>query len=353
MIVLEDVHWAGDPLLDVVEQLLGRSRRRIAGGRLHRQAGVRRAPAGLGGGGKHDLGRARAPRRRADAHSPDHASPTLAADRAERVIAAAEGNPLFAEHLAALFGDHEAPSGSCPAPSRCCSPRGRGAARARARGRERRSGGRARLSGRCCRGARWAGRSASELDRLEQRELIEPTAAGRYQFGHALLQEAAYGLIPKGRRSDLHTRLARWLDAHGASDAVVGRSPGARLHAADRARPGGRGDGAAGRGGRGRGSRPRGAGPTRWAIRGRARLLLERALDLLPEGSPGRAAAMIELAAAGWNLLPERGPAAAARRPGAVLAAAARPARRSSCAPGSSASGRFRRLSGRADHQTR
>jgi tetratricopeptide (TPR) repeat protein len=36
----------------------------------------------------------------------------------------------------------------------------------------------------------------------------------------------------------------------------------------------------------------------------RARLLLERALDLLPKTSPGRPAAMVELAAAGWNLLP-------------------------------------------------
>jgi tetratricopeptide (TPR) repeat protein len=36
----------------------------------------------------------------------------------------------------------------------------------------------------------------------------------------------------------------------------------------------------------------------------RARFLLERALDLLSEDSPGRAAATVELAAAGWNLLP-------------------------------------------------
>jgi tetratricopeptide (TPR) repeat protein len=37
----------------------------------------------------------------------------------------------------------------------------------------------------------------------------------------------------------------------------------------------------------------------------RARLLLERALRLLPEKSPGYAAATVELAAAGWNLLSE------------------------------------------------
>src|SRR4029078_6802822 len=36
----------------------------------------------------------------------------------------------------------------------------------------------------------------------------------------------------------------------------------------------------------------------------RASLLLERALELLPDRSPVRAAAMVELAAAGWDLLP-------------------------------------------------
>jgi hypothetical protein len=36
----------------------------------------------------------------------------------------------------------------------------------------------------------------------------------------------------------------------------------------------------------------------------RASLLLERALELLPDRSPVQAAAMVELAAAGWNLLP-------------------------------------------------
>jgi tetratricopeptide (TPR) repeat protein len=34
----------------------------------------------------------------------------------------------------------------------------------------------------------------------------------------------------------------------------------------------------------------------------RARLLLQRALELLPPGSPGHAAALVELASAGWNL---------------------------------------------------
>jgi tetratricopeptide (TPR) repeat protein len=142
-----------------------------------------------------------------------------------------------------------------------------------------------------------------ELDRLEQRELIEPSVAGRCQFGHALLQEAAYGLIPKGRRGDLHVQLARWLDADGASDAVVGD----HLERAFLLRSElGQVDEATARLGEEAGARLAAAG--RWADAmgdpQRARRLLERALDLLPVDSPQQAAAMVELAAAAWNLLP-------------------------------------------------
>ena len=62
----------------------------------------------------------------------------------------------------------------------------------------------------------------AELDRLEQRQLVEPATVGHQQFGHALLQDAAYELIPKLRRGEIHIRLAKWLDANGADDATVG-----------------------------------------------------------------------------------------------------------------------------------
>ena len=302
VIVLEDVHWAGDPLLDIVEQLLGRSRRgsllvvctarpEFAEWRPGWGAGANTISVAL--------------ERLDDAQTRTlltHASPALAADRAERVIAAAEGNPLFAEHLAALFGDQEAPS-LLPRSIQVLlsarvealtAPEREVVSAAAVAGRNFPVDAVEALVGRPM---------GDELDRLEQRELIEPTAPGRCQFGHALLQEAAYGLIPKGRRGDLHTRLARWLDTQGASDAVVADHL-ARAHALRTEL--GQSNEATSQLGEEAGTRLAAAGRRADAMGDprRARFLLERALDLLSEDSPGRAAATIELAAAGWNLLP-------------------------------------------------
>jgi class 3 adenylate cyclase/tetratricopeptide (TPR) repeat protein len=302
VIVLEDVHWAGDPLLDIVEQLLGRSRR----GSLvvictARPEFAERRPGWGAGANTISV----ALERLDDLQTRTlltHASPALAADRAERVIAAAEGNPLFAEHLAALFGDQEAPSLLPRSIQVLLSARVEALTEP-----EREVVSVAAVAGRdfpVDAVEALAGRPiGDELDRLEQRELIEPTAPGRCQFGHALLQEAAYGLIPKGRRGDLHTRLARWLDAQGASDAVVADHL-ARAYLLRREL--GQSDEATSQLGEEAGMRLAIAGRRADAMGDprRARFLLERALELLSEDSPGRAAAMVELAAAGWNLLP-------------------------------------------------
>jgi tetratricopeptide (TPR) repeat protein len=144
----------------------------------------------------------------------------------------------------------------------------------------------------------------AELGRLAQHELVVRTGRrGRRQFSHTLLQEAAYGLIPKQRRAELHTQMAGWLDDQHASDAAVGDHLDrayrlrAELGLADEAT-----------------AAIREQAGTRLATAGRradamgepvrATLLLERALELLPDRSPVQAAAMVELAAAGWNLLP-------------------------------------------------
>jgi class 3 adenylate cyclase/tetratricopeptide (TPR) repeat protein len=302
VIVLEDVHWAGDPLLDIVEQLLVRSRR----GSLvvictARPEFAERRPGWGAGANTISVALERLDDVQTRALL-THASPALAADRAERVIAAAEGNPLFAEHLAALFGDQEAPSLLPRSIQVLLSARVEALTEP-----EREVVSVAAVAGRdfpVDAVEALAGRPiGDELDRLEQRELIEPTTPGRCQFGHALLQEAAYGLIPKGRRGDLHTRLARWLDAQGASDAVVADHL-ARAYLLRTEL--GQSDEATSQLGEEAGTRLAAAGRRADAMGDprRARFLLERALDLLSEDSPGRAAAMIELAAAGWNLLP-------------------------------------------------
>src|SRR6185312_4384726 len=110
-IVLEDVHWADDLLLDVVEQLLGRSRgRALLVVCTARPEFAETRPAWGSGANSSTilLERLDADQTRALI---GHASPSLPPDRAEHVIAAAEGNPLFAEHLAALFAEGEANGG--------------------------------------------------------------------------------------------------------------------------------------------------------------------------------------------------------------------------------------------------
>ena len=301
VVVLEDVHWASSLLLDVVEQLLGDSRRRalLVVCTTRPELAERRPGWGTGANTV-----SVALERLDDTETRrllTYASPGLGDEQARQIIDAAEGNPLFAEHLAALVGDEVAPAG-LPRSLQVLL-----AARLEALPEpEQEVVGVAAVVGRdfaVDAVEAMVGRPIeAELDRLVQRELTERTAPGRARFGHALLQDAAYGLLPKLRRCELHVSLAHWLAERGASDAEVGdhlehayrlrtelellddetvrlgAEAGARLAAAGR-RADAMGD-------------PR-----------RARFLLDRALALLPERSTERAAALVELAAAGWNLL--------------------------------------------------
>ena len=301
-IVLEDVHWADNLLLDVVEQLLGRSRGRalLVVCTARPEFAEQRPTWGSGGNAVSVL------LERLDSDQTrrlvSHASPELPPDRAEHVISAAEGNPLFAEHLAALFAEGDAGAGlprsiqvlltarleALPEPEREV------VSAAAIIGREFPLAAVESVLGRPV---------AAELDRLEQRELVAPTTPGRRQFGHALLQEAAYSLIPKRRRAELHEQVARWADAHGDGDALVGDHLGRA--ASLRVELGLAGDHAE-RIGTEAGARLLAAGRRADTLGDpvRATRLLRRALELLPAGGPDSAAAMVELAAAGWNVLP-------------------------------------------------
>ena len=219
------------------------------------------------------------------------------------MVAAAEGNPLFAEHLAALIADHD-PSVGLPRSIQVLlsarlealpEPEREVVSVAAVAGREFPVAAVEALTGRAVQ---------AELGRLAQHELVVRTGRrGRRQFAHTLLQEAAYGLIPKQRRAELHTQMAGWLDEQHASDAAVGDHLDrayrlrAELGLADEATAAIREQAGARLATAGRRADAMGE-PVR------ASLLLERALELLPDRSPVQAAAMVELAAAGWNLLP-------------------------------------------------
>ncbi len=303
-IVFEDVHWADDLLLDTMEQLLDGGRRQsllvvctarpeFAERRSEWRGAVNAISVAL--------------ERLDDSETRSllaNASPALSSDRSDEVIAAAEGNPLFAEHLAALVGESAAPGALLPRSIQVLLT-----ARLEALPEPEREV----VSGAAVVGREFAidvvealvGRSIeTNLEHLAALQLFEPTSAGRQQFSHALLQEAAYGLISKRDRGELHLRLAGQLDAGGASDAIVG----SHLDRAYTLRSElGQTDSEL--------ADLREQAGTRLARAGRradamgdpqnARLLLERALELLPDGSAMQAAAMVELAAAGWNLLPK------------------------------------------------
>ncbi|MDX6548366.1 MAG: hypothetical protein QOG33_1916, partial [Gaiellales bacterium] len=299
-ILLDDVHWADDLLLEVVGQLLNRSRRRsLLVVCTARPEFAEQRPGWSAGANMVSLALERLDdeqtRRLLTSASPD-----LGHDQSERIIRAAEGNPLFAEHLAALVGEQDASAGLPRSIQVLLTARLEALP-----DHEREVVGVAAVAGRDFPDAAveaLVGRSIDgELAHLAQRELVEPTTPGRHQFAHALLQEAAYGLMPKQRRSELHLRLAGWLEAEDAADALVGD----HLERAFTLRAElGQTDDDTVRIGERAGARLAAAGRRADAIGDpvRARLLLERALELLPPDSPGRAAALVELAAAGWNL---------------------------------------------------
>jgi len=65
---------------------------------------------------------------------------------------------------------------------------------------------------------------SAALDRLQEREVIEERTASslagerEFAFTHTLIREVAYGTLPKSDRSAKHLRFARWLEAAGGAD---------------------------------------------------------------------------------------------------------------------------------------
>jgi class 3 adenylate cyclase/tetratricopeptide (TPR) repeat protein len=143
--------------------------------------------------------------------------------RAE-ILAAAEGNPLFIEQFLAMRADD--PTGRTPPTIQSLlASRVDGLPQA-----ERRVVEAAAVEGREFRRAAVESLIAQDghvdipgvLVELERRELIvaaDPQLDGgsRFRFAHILVRDAAYELIPKARRAELHVRYADWLVQSGAS----------------------------------------------------------------------------------------------------------------------------------------
>jgi class 3 adenylate cyclase/tetratricopeptide (TPR) repeat protein len=140
--------------------------------------------------------------------------------RRYEVLAAAEGNPLFLEHLVAMRADDPALA-TPPTIQALLAARVDGLPQA-----ERRVIEAAAVEGRGFHRGVLAALLADHCDldldaalaELERRELVRPAAgvfAGDrgYRFTHLLVRDAAYELIPKRRRAHLHVGFADWLRA--------------------------------------------------------------------------------------------------------------------------------------------
>jgi class 3 adenylate cyclase/tetratricopeptide (TPR) repeat protein len=232
VVMFDDIHWAEPAMLDLIEQVAARAIGPILIVCSSRGELFERRPGWERAGGARSVIRLGP---LTDAESARLLG-RLAARRRARVsrselMAAAEGNPLFLEQLVAMRAD--APASRTPPTIHALL-----AARIDALpAAERRALDAASIEGRGFhRGAvRELSGGGDEvdaaLDGLVQRELIQSgrsefaNEAG-YRFSHILVRDAAYELLSKRRRADLHVAYVRWLlaryDRGPAADEIAG-----------------------------------------------------------------------------------------------------------------------------------
>jgi class 3 adenylate cyclase len=249
VVILDDTHWAEEPMLDIVESVVDRFHGPLLMLCLSRPELLDRRPTWAAGKPRTvtttlpPLGPSDT-RRLADALLADAPESVI-----DRVCETAEGNPLFLEQLAAMLNDR----GSL------VEGRWRGArddeveipstvhALLAARVDDLDPSARTILEHASVEGRRFrvaavralVGDIADEtLDHalltLERRGLIdaEDEAAGRWRFAHALIAETAYRGISKELRAALHERLAAWLIAEDAEQPDVDEAAARHLERA-------------------------------------------------------------------------------------------------------------------------
>ena len=249
VVILDDVHWAEEPMLDIVESVVDRFHGPLLVLCLARPELLDRRPTWA-------AGKPRALTTTLPPLGPDEtrrlAEVLLVGAPGsviERVSGTAEGNPLFLEQLAAMLSDRGSlvegrwrgtRDGEVDIPSTV-------QALLAARVDDLDPSARAILEHASVEGRRFrvaavralVGDVADEaLDHvlltLERRGLIdaEAAAAGRWRFAHALIAETAYRGISKELRATLHERLAAWLLDEDAEQPDVDESAARQLERA-------------------------------------------------------------------------------------------------------------------------
>jgi class 3 adenylate cyclase/tetratricopeptide (TPR) repeat protein len=226
VVVIEDLHWAAEPLVEVLERVLSK-----AEGPVLLLATMRPEPAVLRAAEMLRL------ERLADEEVTELVEAALGgpleARGLELVTGHAEGNPFFVEEVLADLLDRgllERGDGGWSLRDAALdlgipdSVHGVLAARidllpdeakealqaASVIGRSFSPGGLAALTG-----------SSAEVRTLVERGFVRPTEP-ELVFKHALTRDVAYGSLPKASRARLHAAFARWLDAGDVTDGRAG-----------------------------------------------------------------------------------------------------------------------------------
>jgi class 3 adenylate cyclase/tetratricopeptide (TPR) repeat protein len=220
--LLDDLHWAEETLLDLVEHVADLSRDApILLLCMARPELLERRPSW--GGGKWNATTVLL--EPLDAAETDRLIAELGGvgdELRDRILQVAEGNPLFLEEMLALVRDSGGADVEVPLTIQALlaarldqlDPGERSVLeRGSVEGRTFHRGAVAAL-------ADGDGAVDRRLVALVRKELVRPDRPqlpgdDAYRFRHLLIRDAAYDALPKATRADLHERFARWIEQHG------------------------------------------------------------------------------------------------------------------------------------------
>ncbi len=224
IVVFDDLHWAEETLLDLVEHVADLSRDApILLLCMSRPELLERRPS-WGGGKWNATTVLLEPLDAAETEALLAELGEAPGGLHERIVQVAEGNPLFLEEMLALVRDSGGAEVEVPPTIHALL-----AARLDQLDPDERSVlERGSIEGRIFhRGAVAAldggnGQVDQRLTALVRKELVRPdraqlTGDDAYRFRHLLIRDAAYDALPKATRADLHRRFAEWLEEHGQS----------------------------------------------------------------------------------------------------------------------------------------
>ena len=225
VLLFEDVHWADPPLLDLIELLTDlTSDAPLLIVCLAREEFAELRPAWVKEG---DRASALRLERLSDAETAelidDLGVGLVPAEQRGRLVARAEGNPLFVEQMLALLGESDGEADSVAIPptieallaarlDRLSVDELHAIGAASVVGREFWAEAIAALSA-----AGGSLRLDAALDSLVRKQLVGRervalTGEPGFAFRHALIRDAAYGALTKESRAELHERFATWVE---------------------------------------------------------------------------------------------------------------------------------------------